>query len=764
MAKRSDRPSRAAAEADVTGHRHALESLRKFSRVIEQTASTVVITDSDGVIEYVNPRFCQSSGYAASEAIGRRPNLLKSGQVSPKLYEDLWRTITGGGVWRGEFHNRRKDGSLYWQSAIISPVRDDSGLVTHFVGIQDDITAAKQADAALRASETRFRQLFDLAPVPLCYISRDGLLVDFNRRFVETFGYTLEDVPTLNEWWQLAFADPDSRREAMARWASAVRCATETGDDIAPAEYRVICKNGEARTMMMSGRILNDHIFVTFFDISERKQAERLLAERAAEQRAVVETTADGFWMVDESGRILAVNDAYAMRSGYRREELLQMNVSQLDALETGNDVRRHLARVRSQGSDLFETRHRTKAGDLWPVEVNASYWASAGGRYFAFLRDIGAREQAEQALRESEEKLRLAVEGAGMGMWDWSIASGELHLSPRCATILSLQPEPPTSFEAFVGTVEAADRQRIRTAVERALGQRIDFDAEYRVYDADGALRWVAARGRGVYSTDGTPIRMVGIVLDIDERKRSEAAIQRLRVEMERRTRLLVASQTVAALAHDLNQPLNAVAAYAEAALRLLRAGNPMPDRLEQALENSSAQAQRAGQVVRDLLAALQTGDIQLEPVDLNQLVSNAIAIVKADGQADFHTMLELASDLPRVSANRLQIEKVVVNLIQNGVEAMREASVDPKLITIAARTAADGRMAHVTVSDRGPGLDDQALQRVFDPFFTTKASGLGMGLTISRAIIEAHGGQLWSEPNPGIGASFHFTLPFVQ
>ena len=115
------------------------------------------------------------------------------------------------------------------------------------------------------------------------------------------------------------------------------------------------------------------------------------------------------------------------------------------------------------------------------------------------------------------------------------------------------------------------------------------------------------------------------------------------------------------------------------------------------------------------------------------------------------------------RSRANRLQVEKVLVNLIQNGVEAMRDAGVNPSFLTIAARTAADGRMAHVTVSDSGPGLDEQTLHRVFDPFFTTKASGLGMGLPISRAIVEAHGGQLWVESDPGMGASFHFTLPFA-
>lgn len=144
---------------DLTRRKQAEEALRKFSRAIDQTASTVVITDPQGVIEYVNPRFVETTGYAVEDAIGKRPSMLKSGHTSPGEYEELWRTIAGGGVWHGEFHNRRKDGTLYWESAIISPIRDDSGRITHFVAIKDDITERKRAEDALRDSHRQLREM-----------------------------------------------------------------------------------------------------------------------------------------------------------------------------------------------------------------------------------------------------------------------------------------------------------------------------------------------------------------------------------------------------------------------------------------------------------------------------------------------------------------------------------------------------------------------------------------------------------------------------
>jgi two-component system sensor kinase FixL len=369
-------------------------------------------------------------------------------------------------------------------------------------------------------------------------------------------------------------------------------------------------------------------------DRAERKHTEQALVRAEAQYRAVIETAADGFWMLDEQGRILAVNDAYARRSGYSREELLRMRIPDLDTLESPEVMRIHIDKVRREGSDLFETRHRTKEGEIWPVEVNAAYWAAAGGRFFAFLRDLG-------------------------------------------------------------------------------------------------------------------------------ERKRTETEMQDLRDEMERLTRFQVASQTAAAIAHELNQPLNAVTSYAEAALRLLNSGNPQPGKLRHAVENSAQQAQRAGNVVRELLTFLNQGEVQTEPVDLNEVVSRTLAQIQANAPRAFHCQVKLEPELAQVNANRVQVEKVLANLIQNGIEAMQEAGIKPQRINITVRTHAEGEMAQVTVRDSGPGIDAHTLHRIFDPFFSTKPKGLGMGLAISRAMIEAQGGQLWFEPRPETGAIFHFTLP---
>ncbi|TRZ69727.1 MAG: GHKL domain-containing protein, partial [Rhodocyclaceae bacterium] len=204
-------------------------------------------------------------------------------------------------------------------------------------------------------------------------------------------------------------------------------------------------------------------------------------------------------------------------------------------------------------------------------------------------------------------------------------------------------------------------------------------------------------------------------------------------------------------------------ISAYSEAALRMLRGGTKSPEKLARALEGAMAQAQRAGRTLHELLDFLHKGEAAVEAIDLNKVVSEALAIAMESGYGGFRPMMEVERDLPMVRANRLQLQKVLVNLLHNSVEAMRQASTETDAITVSLRTMAGGNLAQVSVQDSGPGLDADTAKRIFEPFFTTKPQGIGLGLAISRALVEAHGGRLWVDPETGPGATFHFTLPFA-
>lgn len=256
-----------------------------------------------------------------------------------------------------------------------------------------------------------------------------------------------------------------------------------------------------------------------------------------------------------------------------------------------------------------------------------------------------------------------------------------------------------------------------------------------------------------------------VAVFDNITERKQLEMELQKRRSEMETVHKQQVAAQTAAAIAHDLNQPLVAISAYSEVALRNLKSGDIQSEKLSRAIEGCFEQSQRAGKTLHQLLDFLHNGESEMAPMDIVEAVQEVIRFAENSGYGRFRPVLNLEPGLPPVMANRVQVQKVLDNLVRNGVDAMREALVANPVIIITVRTMEDRDMAQVTVQDNGPGFDADMARRVFEPFFTTKSDGIGLGLAISRTLIQAHGGQLWADrESSSSGATFHFTLPFAS
>lgn len=370
----------------------------------------------------------------------------------------------------------------------------------------------------------------------------------------------------------------------------------------------------------------------------------------------------------------------------------------------------------------------------------------------------------SNEQLRENEMVLREAQRIARVGHWTWDFRADRSVWSEQVFRLLGRDPAlPAANFEEVPRYFTPESWERISAAIDKAIRDGVPYEIDSEILREDGSRAWITARGEPVRDEHGTVVGLRGMMQDITERKRSEVNLNALRAEMEQMLTLHVACETAAAIAHELNQPLNAIASYAEAAERMLRAGNPRPERLLHALESSSQQAQRAGEVMRELLVFLRKGDCTAEAVDLDDAVRRALAIVESNGFAGFHATVELSRNLRPVLANRLQLEKVLVNLVRNSIDAMGEAGMAPDQMTIRVNGVADSGQAHLTVRDNGPGLNDEAIRHAFQPFFTTKPKGTGLGLVISRSLIEAHAGRLWVDPPDGSGATFHITLPFI-
>lgn len=485
--------------------------------------------------------------------------------------------------------------------------------------------------------------------------------------------------------------------------------------------------------------------------------------------RVLFDAAADALLLADNAGYVILANPAAQQLLGYGAGQMTGLMVEELMPVRYRTNHYRQRAdfsrhpekRAMGKGRELVAL-HRD--GRELPVDISLSPLQAQGQSCILItLYDASRRRQTEDALRKSEERLQLAKRAAGFGIYDRDLIHGTLHWDERSRELFGLGPEEAVTYEKFVAGVHPEDRAARQTALDCALASgNGEYHAEFRVIrNIDSDTRWVATTGR-VFFEAGRAVRLVGIMQDITEHKAMEQKFRERRAEREILLSQQVAAQTASAIAHELNQPLASISAYSEVALRALDGGIGDLEILRRALNGCVQQAQRAGQSLHELLDFLQQGDLAAEPVDLNNIVREALSMAQHDGFG-FHPVLELEPALPPVLGNRIQVQKVLVNLLRNGVEAMHEAGMPAFAMTVRVQTMTGRNLAQVTVQDSGPGLDAEAANRIFEPFFTTKSSGIGLGLAISRSLIEANGGQLWVDQDAGPGATFRFTLPFA-
>jgi two-component system sensor kinase FixL len=376
----------------------------------------------------------------------------------------------------------------------------------------------------------------------------------------------------------------------------------------------------------------------------------------------------------------------------------------------------------------------------------------------------IAARVQAEMARRDSEEQFRQLAEHIREVFWVHGVAEERLlYVSPAYEEIWG---RPAQSFlERPLDWIEAVhpdDQPQVHAAHIAKLESGV-LNEEYRIIRPDGTIRWIWDRGFPIRDASGYVYRIVGLAEDITTRKMAEDQLRRQQVELAKTARLSLAVELASNLAHELNQPLAAIVAYTQACLALLRQDQTDPRELTATLEAVVNQGLRAGEIIRHLRELVRKHPSAQSALDLNVLIGAMVHYAQLElNHAQVVVRLELAETLPTILADDLQIQLVVLYLMRNAIEAMNDIHDRPRELTLRT-TLLNADTALVTVHDTGPGLGAEATEQIFQPFFTTKATGMGLGLSVSRSIIESQGGNLWATPNsaPDRGMSFQFTLP---
>lgn len=621
-------------------------------------------------------------------------------------------------------------------------LKDLGGKVTEMVAVARDITERKQADEALRESEERYRGLVELAPDGIAIIE-DGRVVYANSTAAALLKAQSPRellAKVLNE-----HLHPDDLIASAQRQAAILAGAR----DIPPHEVRIRRLDGTYLTVEVCAGPCTFHgrpaIQLIARDISTRKQTEQTLATLSFAMNHIGEAAV----LIDEFARIHYVNDRACRAWEYSREELLQMSVPDLDPDYPMDRWPDHWFELKRDGSQFFESRHRTKSGRTFNVEVSANYFEHEGrGWNLGLSRDISQRKASEQKLRLMQFSMDRAVDSV-------------LWIAPD-ATILYAN-------DAACRTLGYAQEELVGRAVP-------DINPNFST--SEWPAHWKEVRERGSFTfesdqktRDGRMLKTevtvnylqfegrefnCAMVRDITHRKQVEDQLATLRDQLAHATRLGTLGELASGLAHELNQPLASLHLYARTSLQMSQAEST---ELRQCLQEISNQSLRAGEIVRRMRSFATRSPSQLAAVDLNDLIHEVLSLLAHDlRRGDTNLTLDLEKPLPKALGDAIQIQQVLVNLIRNALDAMAETASDKRSLSIHSQQDAAG--IRVSVSDTGSGISPAIAAKLFQPFQSTKPTGLGLGLAICRTLLESQGGFIAAEPHSGIGATFYFVL----
>ena len=370
-------------------------------------------------------------------------------------------------------------------------------------------------------------------------------------------------------------------------------------------------------------------------------------------------------------------------------------------------------------------------------------------------------RKKAEEALRRSEMYLAEAQRLSHTGSFGWAPSSGEIHWSEETFRIFECDPATKPTVQVVIGRTHPDDRIHLREILDHASQGGSEFAVEHRLVMSDGSSKYVRAVAHRLIGKDQERLIFVGAVTDITERKRAEderARLRQLEADLARMNRVSMMGELAASLNHEIKQPIAGAVMHANACARWLARD---PADLAAARASAAAMvaaATRASDIIDRVRSLYRRDAPQEELVQLNELIREmTILLGDTARRSSISIRTELSPELPATTADRIQLQQVLMNLMLNGIEAMQEKGGE---LIVASRTNEAGQLL-ISVSDSGLGLPVDESERIFEAFFTTKPQGTGMGLSISQRIIESHGGRLWASPNTGRGATFQFTLP---
>jgi PAS domain S-box-containing protein len=617
----------------------------------------------------------------------------------------------------------------------------------------------------LAEAENNFRQIVDSIPGLVCTMSAAGEVQLLNRPLLEYFGKTAEE---MKNWKSSDAVHPDDLPRVIAAFSYSV--TTGTPYDI---EHRCRRADGLYRWFQVRALPVRDADcritgwYILLIDIDDRKRAEEALRASERDLSSIINTIPMLAWSARSDGFCDFLNQRWLDFTGFSAE---QARGSGWGATIHPDDAKGlldswQMALESGQVVDV-EARMRRFDGEYRWFLFRASPLRDESGKiikWYGTNTDIDDRKRAEEELRRSEaflaEGQRLSLSGSFL----WRLDTDEITFSEQLYRTFEFDHHTPVTLERIGSRVHSEDIPLLRDKIEAARSGSGDLDYEIRLRMPNGSVKYLRTIAHGTRGRDGRP-EIMGAVQDVTERRLSEEALGKLRSELAHMTRVTSLGALTASIAHEINQPLSGIVTNAGTCLRMLSADPPNVDGARETARRTIRDGNRASEVIARLRALFSKKDTTVEQVDLSEAAREVIALSLNDLNKNRVTVhAELADDLPHVLGDRIQLQQVILNLLRNASDAMSAIDDRPRRLLIRTERE-EGESVRLTVQDTGVGIDPKDLDALFNAFYTTKSAGMGIGLSISRSIIESHHGRLWAAPNDGPGAIFSFSIPRIS
>jgi PAS domain S-box-containing protein len=740
------------------------KSEARLWRVIDTIPTLVWSMLPDGSNEFLSRQWREYAGHTAEEPTGWGWTVAMHPDDLPVLMKKWQAAMSSGQADEFEGRFRRYDGVYRWFLIRAEPFRDDSGSIVRWYGTTTDIDDRKRAENELKRSEARYRVVVETASDAVVSIDESGAIILANPATRRIFGYNPEEVIGK----PLTILMPGAMRKFHE---TGFHQYLETGTkhlNWQGTEMTALRADGEEFPVEVSfGEMTADQrkVFTGFIrDISEKRRSQEALLASERNLSLIINTMPVLAWSALPDGTVEFFNQRWLDYTGLSAGQAQGWGWTEVIHPDDRGQMSEYWQSIMvSGGPGEIEARLRRFDGNYRWFLFRADPMRDDSGtilKWYGTNTDIDDRRRAEEALRIRELNLLQITETIPEMLWSASPDGAIDYCNGRLLDYTGFSPEQVMS-DGWMNLLHPDDVEPTTKIWESCVKSGAPYRVEVRVFHAAGhTYRWCMTSALPLLDQQGRIVRWHGTVVDMHDWKQAQEELRNTQAELARVMRVTTIGQLTASIAHEVSQPLSGIIMNASTCLRMLKSDPPNIDGARETAQRTIRDGNRASDVITRLRTLFSKRQTNIEQVDLNEAAREVIALLSGELQKNLVIVQHKFNDrLPAVKGDRVQLQQVLLNLLRNASDAMVAVNDRPRRLLI--RTDADNNHATVFVQDSGIGFHPEMSERLFESFFTTKQEGMGIGLSLSRSIVEAHRGRLWATRNEGPGATFAFSIP---